>query len=251
MQVPVGKLLSHMVRPLPLVSDDRIARGHLSTFSLSQLTMSLWALARLRLHSAALYSGASMHLMRCRAQLSDKALSELAATFTVPAVHAASAGSAAVLAMVADVTRVRVSRGRLIPDVLAEVLWNMWQLHLHSGDVATPAGLTLAQLLKAAGASRPERAGDGASELVPGPAGLLPEESLVVKGLELVPLDQQVLSIALELDKLEIQVCARISSLFCEQLVLRQGPISHVATLSLCFVRVVCANRVLRACMSI
>ena len=123
-----------MLRPIPNIPDERVARGHIDTFEPRQLCTTLWALAKLGLHSSELYAAAAPLLMRMRRDIGDKGLAELAATYTRPAVQTATNTHRAVLLMVARATAERVQAGSMVPSALGETLWDLWRCQAHSND---------------------------------------------------------------------------------------------------------------------
>jgi hypothetical protein len=153
MQVPVGLLVQHMLRKPPPISDIRITRGHITSFTPRHLTNTLWALARLGLHSGALYNAAAIQLLYHHDAIADKGLAELVTTFAQPPVQAVSCAFRAVLRMAALETQKRVQRGSFVPNALAEVFWGLWKVHLRNGE--TKVGGLAARVLRA-GAGRKE-----------------------------------------------------------------------------------------------
>ena len=156
MQAPACKMVHRMLRPLPLVDDPRVAHGHISSFTTRQLTNTLWAFARLELHSAALYDAGAMALLPQMRAVADKGLVELAATYTSPAVKRVTMAQRAMPLAVAMAVSSRVHRGQIVPNALAEACWLLWtDAHGPASPQKCPAARDYRRMLSAAaGVSR-------------------------------------------------------------------------------------------------
>lgn len=128
LQEPVGKLVVRMLRPLPAVGDERISRGHLSSFSPRHHINVLWGLSKLGLHSTALYDTSAALLIPHMVGVGDKGLAMLASVFGGGFAHTRQKSQLALplLCSVADSAHARVLQGRIIPDALAQCIWHLW-----------------------------------------------------------------------------------------------------------------------------
>lgn len=122
-----------MLRELPMIDDPRISLGHISTFSTCHLTNSVWALARLNLHSSSLYDAVAMALIPRMRNVADKGLAELAAVYTRRAVRAVTHAKHAMPLAIAKQLEQRIARGRIVPNALSEILWALWTATLVEG----------------------------------------------------------------------------------------------------------------------
>jgi hypothetical protein len=123
-QENLSSLVQHVLRPLPPVPDERIARGHILTFEARQLTNSVWALATLGLHAPALYHAAARQLQLQIPRAADKALAAVADTYSQPIVRASTSASMPLLLTVLRSLRQRVAGGAVLPSTLAAVIWS-------------------------------------------------------------------------------------------------------------------------------
>jgi hypothetical protein len=212
LQVPLTHFVRHMLRRLPNIPDERIARGHLATFETRQLCATIWAFGRLGLHSRALYEAAALKLLRRRHEVADKGLVELADVFSQSAVQTLTQSHSAVLYMVATEAATRVRQASFVPNALAQVLWALWSASQHASSTPLMSSEALAnrRLAARAGAVRKNRDLGGAQVLeVPGaveaPAGeadaLATQQVLNVNVTEAL-LDDTVRNIVLELSNL-------------------------------------------------
>ena len=120
-QEPVGKLVVRMLRPLPAVGDERISRGHLSSFLPRHHINVLWGISRLGLHSEALYDACAGHLIPQMKGVGDQGLAMLASVFGGGFPHARRSSRLALplLCAVGDSAHARVLRGSIIPDAVS------------------------------------------------------------------------------------------------------------------------------------
>jgi hypothetical protein len=129
LQAPVGKLVARMLRALPAIDDERIARGHISSFSTRQSINVVWGVSKLALHDAALYEVSASLLIPRMADVGDRGLAMLASAFGSGDVQARLRREIALpmLCAVSDAALSRVEKGKIIPDVLAQCIWHLWE----------------------------------------------------------------------------------------------------------------------------
>jgi hypothetical protein len=115
-----------MLRPLPNVPDQRVAHGHIFSFTPRQLVTFVWSMARLGLHSRVVYDTCGMLLYRKLKAVGDKGLTMLASTYSLPTVRSCSSIAPGLLHRIGMEAKARVESGSFVPTALADLLWELW-----------------------------------------------------------------------------------------------------------------------------
>lgn len=124
----MGKLAVRMLRPLPPVPDERVSRGHLTSFEPRHHIHVLWGLSTLGLHSTPLYDSSLALLTPQMGDVGDRGLAMLASVFGGGSGNARNHCRLALplLCAIGDCAKRRVLKGSIVPDALAQCIWNLW-----------------------------------------------------------------------------------------------------------------------------
>lgn len=145
---------AHMLRPIPSVGDARAARGHISSFSVAHLLMTLWAFGQCGAPAQRLYDAAALRLQDTVWDAPDRALVSIAQTFTqscvrrTPQRNELLRRTASALAQRVPGSPELKQRTAAKPHALANVLYHLSVL---AASVPAPSANALGQASDAGG----------------------------------------------------------------------------------------------------